>query len=86
MSTGITPLMMRSSVKSGGGKVVAALLKEHYDIDVASQIEDEDDAEMAVFKLYQSLDKKSFSLKKLCLDCRVNYEAVKSVSILRHSS
>ena len=78
--------MMRNSVKSGGGKVVAALFKENYSLDVASEIEEEDDAEMAVLKLYGSLDRKSYSLKKLCLDCQVNYGAVKSVSILRHSS
>jgi len=78
--------MTRNSVKSGGGKVVAALFKEKNSLEVASEIEEEDDAEMAVLKLYKSLDRKSYSLRKLCRDCQVNYEAVKPVSILRHSS
>ena len=42
--------MTRNSVKSGGGKVVAALFKEKNSLEVASEIEEEDDAEMAVLK------------------------------------
>lgn len=62
--------MTRNSVKSGGGKVVAALFKEKNSLEVASEIEEEDDAEMAVLKLYKSLDRKDTDSKSCAVIVR----------------